>query len=49
MARWLKTPVELGKVNWRRKCAHDKTRVSVVLVVCTAGAFIGCVDNVKSD
>ncbi len=24
---------------------HDKMGVSVVFVVCTAGAFIGCVDN----
>ncbi len=27
----------------------DKMTVRVVFVVCTAGAFIGCVDNVKSE
>ncbi len=34
---------------WRRERAHDKTRVRVVFVARTAGAFIGCVDNVKSE
>ncbi len=33
----------------RRECAHDKTGKRVVFVVCTAGAFIGCVDKVKSE
>ncbi len=37
------------KVYWRRGRAHDKTRVSVMFVVCTAGAFIGCVAKVKSE
>ncbi len=38
------------KVHWRRERAPDKTgKRVVVFVVCTAGAFIGCVDNVKSD
>ncbi len=37
------------KVYWRRELAHGKTRVRVVFVVCTAGAFIECVDNVKSE
>ncbi len=27
----------------------DKMRVRVVFGVCTAGAFTGCVDNVKSE
>ncbi len=35
------------KVYWRRKLAQDKTVERVVFVVCSAGAFIGCVDNVK--
>ncbi len=47
MARRPKTAVELGKVYWRRKLAHDKTGKRVVFVVCTAGAFIGCVDKIK--
>ncbi len=34
---------------WHRERAHDKTRVSVMFVVCTAGAFIGYVDKVKSE
>ncbi len=42
-----KTPVELGNVCWRRGRVHDKTGEKVVFVMCTAGAFIGCVDNVK--
>ncbi len=29
------------KMYWRREHAQDKTRVSVLFVVCTAGAFIG--------
>ncbi len=29
------------KVYWRRERAHYKMRVSVVFVVCIAGAFIG--------
>ncbi len=33
---------------WHRDRAHDKTSVTVAFVVCTAGAFIGCVDNVTS-
>ncbi len=37
------------KVYWRRERAHDKTRVSAMFVVCTVGAFIGCVDKVKSE
>ncbi len=41
MARWPKTPIKLGKVYWHRERAHDKTRVSIVFVVCTAGAFMG--------
>ncbi len=48
LALWLKTPVELGKVYWRRECALDKMRTMVVCVVCKAGAFILCVDNVRS-
>ncbi len=36
----------LRNVYWRRERAHDKTEERVV---CTAGAFIGCVDNVKSE
>ncbi len=35
------------KVYWRRERAHNKTGKRVVFVVCTAGAFIGCVDKVK--
>ncbi len=27
----------------------DKTGERVLFVVCTAGSFIGCVDNVKSE
>ncbi len=34
---------------WCRECAHDKTIVRVVFVMYTVGAFIGCVDNVKSE
>ncbi len=34
---------------WRRERAHDKTGERVVFVVFIAGAFIGCVDNVKSE
>ncbi len=34
---------------WRRERAHDETGDRVVRVVCTAGVFIGCVDNVKSE
>ncbi len=33
---------------WRRVRAHDKTR-ELCSVVCSAGAFTGCVDNVKSE
>ncbi len=39
----------VGKVYWRRERAHDKTRVRVVRVVCTAGAFTGFVNNVKRE
>ncbi len=49
MARWPKTTVEFGKVYWRRQRAHDKTGERVVFVVCTQGAFIWRVDNVKSE
>ncbi len=49
MARWPKTPDELGKVYWHRERAHDKTGERVVFVVCTAGAFIGGVDTIKSE
>ncbi len=49
MARWPKTPVELGYVYWRRERAHDKTGEGIVFVVCTADAFIGWVGNVKSE
>ncbi len=28
---------------------HDKTEVRVMSVMCTSGAFIGCIDNVKSE
>ncbi len=41
--------IRVGQVYWRRQRALGKTRVRVVFVVCTAGAFIGCVDNVKSE
>ncbi len=34
---------------WRRGRALDKMRVSVVFVMCTAGAIIGRVDNVKRE
>ncbi len=34
---------------WRREPALDKTGERVVFVVCTTGAFIGFVDNVKSE
>ncbi len=44
MARWPKTPGEL-----QRESTHDKTGERVVCVVCSAGTFIGCVDNVKSE
>ncbi len=27
----------------------DKTGISVVFVVCSAGAFMGCLDEVKSE
>ncbi len=33
----------------RSEHAHDKTGKRIVFVVCTASAFIGCVDNVKSE
>ncbi len=36
------------KVYWLRERAHDKTGERVVFVVCTAGAFMGSVDKVKS-
>ncbi len=36
------------KVYWRRERAHDKTAKRVVLVACTAGAFKGSVDKIKS-
>ncbi len=42
-------PVELGYVYWRRERAHDKTGEGIVFVVCTADAFIGWVDNVKTE
>ncbi len=35
------------KMYWSRERAHDKTGEWVVFMVCTAGAFIGRVDNVK--
>ncbi len=34
---------------WRRGPALDNTGERVVFVVCIAGSFIGCVDNVKSE
>ncbi len=34
---------------WRSERAHERTGARVVFVVCTAGTFIGCVDNVKSE
>ncbi len=34
---------------WRRERAHDMTGKRVVFVVCTPGAFIGCLDKVKSE
>ncbi len=34
---------------WRRECAHDKKGERIVFVMCTVDAFIGCVDNVKSE
>ncbi len=39
----------VGKMYWRRDRAHDKMRVRVVFVGRTTGAFIGCVDNAKSE
>ncbi len=34
---------------WFTRRALNKTGERVVLVVCTAGALIGCVDNCKSE
>ncbi len=34
---------------WCRGRAHDKAGKRIVVVVCTAGAFIGCLDKVKSE
>ncbi len=34
---------------WRRENAHNKMRVRAVFVLCTAGAFLGYVDKVKSE
>ncbi len=48
MARLPKTPGEL-----KRRIGTESVRTirqeRVVFVVCTAGAFLGCVDNVKSE
>ncbi len=47
MARWPKTPVELEKcIGAESVRMIRQERERVVFVVCTAGAFIGCVDNV---
>ncbi len=46
MARWPETYIG---VYWRRERAHDKIGERVVFVVCTVGAFIRCLDNVKSE
>ncbi len=50
MARWPKTPGELERRIGAESVRRDKIgKRVVVFVVCTAGAFIGCVDNVKSE
>ncbi len=45
MARWPKTPVEFGKVYWRRQREHDKTGERVVFVVCLW--YIRCIYRVR--
>ncbi len=50
MARWPNTPGEYENfigTESVRTIRQEKERV--VCVVCTAGAFKGCVDNVKSE
>ncbi len=44
-----KDALRVRKVYWGRERAHDKTGERVVFVVCTVGAFIGCVVEIKSE
>ncbi len=50
IARWPKTPGEIERcIGAESVRTIRQKRERVVGVVCTAGAFIGCVDNVKSE
>ncbi len=46
MARWHKTPGELER-SIGAESVRTIRQESELCVVCTAGAFIGCVENVK--
>ncbi len=50
MARWPKAPVEVETcIGAEGVRSIRRGRESCVVVVCSAGKFIGCVDNVKSE
>ncbi len=49
MARWPKTPGELERCIGAESVRTIRQEREGVFVVCSAGAFIGCVDNVKSE
>ncbi len=48
MVRWPKATVDSEKCIGAESVRSIR-RQRFVFVVCTAGAFIGCVDNVKSE
>ncbi len=49
MARWPKTPGELERCIGTESVRTIRQERKIVCVVCTAGALIGCVVNVKSE
>ncbi len=50
MAQWPRTPGELERyIGAESVRTIRQERQRIVFVVCSAGAFIGCVDKVKSE
>ncbi len=47
MARWPKTPGELERYIGAESVRTIRQEKELCFVVCTAGAFIGCVDKIK--
>ncbi len=49
MARWPNTSGELEKYIGTESVPTMRQEKELLFVVCTAGAFIGCLDKVKSE